>query len=65
MLQPFCFGVTITGNAMIVENLNNDRYGGDSGDGSGRNRLGQILKQRREELRHGETQGGNPAEAGL
>ena len=53
-----------TGNATIVEHTEKDRYWGD-GDGSGENRLGQILMQVREELRYGDTQGDNPAEAGL
>ncbi len=53
-----------TGNSTIVEHTEKDRYWGD-GDGSGKNRLGQILMRVREELRHGYTQGDNPAEAGL
>jgi len=40
-----------TGNARIVEHTENDGYWEDGGDGSGRNRLGQILMQVREELR--------------
>ena len=40
-----------SGNATIVEHTEKDRYWGDDGDGSGRNRLGQILMQVREELR--------------
>ncbi len=32
-----------TGDATIVEHTENDAYWGDGGDGSGRNRLGQIL----------------------
>jgi predicted NAD-dependent protein-ADP-ribosyltransferase YbiA (DUF1768 family) len=40
-----------TGDARIVEHTANDSYWGDGGDGSGRNRLGQILTQVREELR--------------
>jgi ribA/ribD-fused uncharacterized protein len=40
-----------TGNATIVEHTENDDYWGDGGDGSGKNRLGQILMQVREELR--------------
>jgi len=53
-----------TGNATIVEHTEKDRYWGD-GDGSDENRLGQILMQVREELQYGDTQGDNPAEAGL
>jgi ribA/ribD-fused uncharacterized protein len=40
-----------TGDARIVEHTTNDAYWGDGGDGSGKNRLGQILMQVREELR--------------
>jgi ribA/ribD-fused uncharacterized protein len=40
-----------TGDAKLVEHTANDSYWGDGGDGSGRNRLGQILMQVREELR--------------
>lgn len=32
-----------TGNARIVEHTTNDSYWGDGGDGTGRNRLGEIL----------------------
>jgi ribA/ribD-fused uncharacterized protein len=42
-----------TGDARIVEHTTNDSYWGDGGDGSGRNRLGQVLMQVREELRVG------------
>ena len=48
----------------IVEHTKNDDYWGDGGDGSGRNRLGEILMRVREELRHGQN-GDDPAEAGL
>lgn len=40
-----------TGNAEIIEHTKNDRYWGDGGDGSGRNRLGQLLMELREKLR--------------
>lgn len=40
-----------TGTAKLVEHTANDSYWGDGGDGSGRNRLGEILVQVREELR--------------
>lgn len=40
-----------TGEAEIVEHTENDAYWGDGGDGSGKNRLGQILMRVREELR--------------
>ena len=40
-----------TGDALLVEHTANDSYWADGGDGSGKNRLGQILMQVREELR--------------
>lgn len=40
-----------TGEATLVEHTDNDSYWGDGGDGRGRNRLGQLLMQVREELR--------------
>jgi hypothetical protein len=40
-----------TGDAKLVEHTERDSYWGDGGDGSGKNRLGQILMQVREELR--------------
>ena len=40
-----------TGDAKLVEHTTNDHYWGDGGNGSGKNRLGQILMQVREELR--------------
>ncbi len=39
-----------TGSAQIVERTENDAYWGDGGDGSGQNRLGQILMEIRAEL---------------
>jgi N-glycosidase YbiA len=44
-----------TGDAALVEHTANDSYWGDGGDGSGKNRLGQILMQVREELRRQEA----------
>ncbi len=44
-----------TGDAMIVEHTENDRYWGDGGDGRGQNKLGRILMQVQEELRSGIT----------
>src|SRR5262245_45352648 len=41
-----------TGDAKIVEHTENDRYWGDGGDGSGKNMLGLILMEIREELKH-------------
>ncbi len=43
-----------TGDAEIIEHTQNDAYWGDGGDGSGNNRLGQILMRVREELRQSE-----------
>jgi N-glycosidase YbiA len=40
-----------TGDAELVEHTKNDRYWGDGGDGTGRNRLGQLLMEVRTELR--------------
>jgi ribA/ribD-fused uncharacterized protein len=40
-----------TDDATIVERTENDSYWGDGGDGSGRNVLGRILMEVREELR--------------
>lgn len=44
-----------TGNALLVEHTANDSYWGDGGDGSGKNRLGQVLMQVRDELRAAEA----------
>jgi N-glycosidase YbiA len=40
-----------TGAAELVEHTTNDRYWGDGGDGKGKNRLGQLLMELREQLR--------------
>ncbi len=40
-----------TGDAKIVEHTENDDYWGDGGDGRGKNMLGRILMQVREDLR--------------
>ena len=42
-----------TGDARLVEHTANDSYWADGGDGSGKNRLGQLLMQLRDELRAG------------
>ena len=42
-----------TGDALLVEHTDNDSYWGDGGDGSGKNMLGRILMQMRDELRQG------------
>ncbi len=39
-----------TGDAILVEHTTNDSYWADGGDGSGRNRLGELLMQVRAEL---------------
>lgn len=39
-----------TGEARIIEHTKNDAYWGDGGDGSGRNRLGELLMKLRQEL---------------
>lgn len=41
-----------TGDVRLVEHTENDSYWGDFGDGSGKNRLGLILMQVREELQN-------------
>jgi ribA/ribD-fused uncharacterized protein len=40
-----------TGDAAIVEQTANDAYWADGGDGSGRNRRGELLMELRDELR--------------
>ncbi len=40
-----------TGEAVLVEHTEKDHYWGDGGDGSGKNRLGQLLMEIRSELR--------------
>jgi ribA/ribD-fused uncharacterized protein len=40
-----------TGDAKLVEHTTNDSYWGDGGDGSGKNMLGQILMEVREQLK--------------
>jgi ribA/ribD-fused uncharacterized protein len=40
-----------TGGADLVEHTKNDRYWADGGDGTGKNRLGQLLMELRSELR--------------
>ena len=46
-----------TGEAKLVEHTENDAYWGDGGDGSGKNVLGRILMQIREELRTASPRG--------
>lgn len=40
-----------TGEAVLVEHTKNDSYWADGGDGTGMNRLGELLMKVREELR--------------
>ncbi|OLV19261.1 domain GTP cyclohydrolase II [Deinococcus marmoris] len=40
-----------TGDAILVEHTRNDAYWADGGDGSGRNRLGELLMELRVALR--------------
>ncbi len=40
-----------TGDAVLIEHNKNDSYWGDGGDGSGRNMLGIVLMELRDELR--------------
>jgi ribA/ribD-fused uncharacterized protein len=40
-----------TANAELIEHTTNDDYWGDGGDGTGKNRLGQLLMELREQLR--------------
>ena len=42
-----------TADAKIVEHTENDDYWGDGGDGSGKNMLGRILMEVRDELKAG------------
>lgn len=44
-----------TGDAKLVEHTEKDSYWGDGGDGSGKNRLGQLLMKVRDELLAAET----------
>ena len=46
-----------TGDARIVEHTENDSYWGDGGDGSGKNMLGRILMEVRENLKAGSGDG--------
>lgn len=48
-LQAILLG---TGEVLLVEHTEKDSYWGDGGDGSGKNRLGQLLMRVREELKN-------------
>ena len=41
-----------TGDANIIEHMRNDAYWADGGDGTGKNKLGLLLMQVREELKN-------------
>ena len=41
-----------TGDAIIIEHTQNDAYWADGGDGTGKNKLGLLLMQVREELKN-------------
>ena len=41
-----------TGDAILIEHTRNDNYWADGGDGSGKNKLGLLLMQVREELKN-------------
>lgn len=43
-----------TGESQLIEHTRNDAYWADGGDGSGKNRLGQLLMELRQKLRNGE-----------
>jgi ribA/ribD-fused uncharacterized protein len=43
-----------TGETHLIEHTRNDRYWGDGGDGTGKNKLGLILMEIRAELRRAE-----------
>ncbi|EGD80553.1 swarming motility protein YbiA [Salpingoeca rosetta] len=49
-----------TGDAKLIEHTRNDRVWGDGGDGTGQNKLGQVLMEVRRELRE---KGPSPAHA--
>lgn len=44
-------GLLATGDAILIEHTRNDAYWADGGDGSGKNKLGLLLMQVREELK--------------
>ena len=49
-----------TGDADLIEHTENDSYWGDGGDGSGKNMLGRLLMEVRDELRQGVEHGAAP-----
>jgi ribA/ribD-fused uncharacterized protein len=46
-----------TGTAKLIEHTQNDRYWGDGGDGTGLNRLGELLMEIRDRIRADLSQG--------
>ena len=44
-----------TSDAKLIEHTENDSYWGDGGDGSGKNMLGRILMEIRQQLRDQEA----------
>ncbi len=45
-------GLVATGDAILIEHTRNDDYWANGGDGSGKNKLGLLLMQVREELKN-------------
>ena len=45
-------GLVATGDAILIEHTRNDGYWADGGDGSGKNKLGLLLMQVREDLKN-------------
>lgn len=50
-----------SGDRLLVEHTRNDSYWGDGGDGDGKNRLGHLLMQVRDELQRATTDEGAAA----
>jgi ribA/ribD-fused uncharacterized protein len=46
-----CERLLNSGDRILIEHTANDAYWGDAGDGTGANRLGELLMQVRSELR--------------
>ena len=46
-----------TEDAVLIEHTKNDRYWADGGDGSGKNRLGELLMELREEFKRARKRG--------
>ena len=43
--------IILTGNAKLIEHTKNDNYWADGGDGTGQNKLGELLMKVREEVK--------------